>query len=67
LALDVVPGCKDERINRWFKADTSAITALEEKVSEFRTSNERITTTTDIFLLMAIAFGGVGLAHFGSI
>ena len=53
----------NDRINRWFKADTSAITALEEKVGAFRKSNERITTTTDIFLMMAIAFGGVGLAH----
>jgi len=66
LALMLYLVAKDDRINRWFKADTSAITALEEKVSEFRTSNERITTTTDIFLLMAIAFGGVGLAHLGS-
>ncbi|MBK9985050.1 MAG: DUF819 family protein [Saprospiraceae bacterium] len=57
---------KNDRINRWFKADTSAITALEEKVSEFRSSNERVTTTTDIFTLMAVAFGGVGLAHLGS-
>ncbi|MGB4847890.1 MAG: DUF819 family protein [Saprospiraceae bacterium] len=57
---------KNDRINRWFKADTSAITALEEKVSEFRSSNERVTTTTDIFILMAVAFGGVGLAHLGS-
>jgi uncharacterized membrane protein len=66
LALMLYLVAKDDRINRWFKADTSAITALEEKVSAFRTSNERITTTTDIFLLMAIAFGGVGLAHLGS-
>ncbi len=57
---------QNEKINRWFKADTSAITALEEKVSEFRLSNQRITTTTDIFMLMAVAFGGVGLAHFGA-
>ena len=55
---------QNDRINKWFKADTSAITTLEEKVSAFRSSNEHITTTTDIFLMMAIAFGGVGLAHF---
>lgn len=53
----------NDRINRWFKADTTAITRLEEKVSAFRSSNEHITTTTDIFLMMGIAFGGVGLAH----
>ena len=55
---------QNDRINRWFKADTSSITALEVKVSAFRASNERIPTTTDVFLMMALAFGGVGLAHF---
>jgi uncharacterized membrane protein len=55
---------KNDRINRWFRADTTAISTLEEKVSTLRADTERITTTTDIFLLMALAFGGVGLAHF---
>src|SRR6187549_2195213 len=54
---------RNDRINKWFKADTSSITALEEKVSAFRASNERVTSTTDIFVMMALAFGGVGFAH----
>ncbi len=57
---------QDDRINRWFKADTSAITTLENKVSAFRASIERVPNTTDIFVMIGVAFGGVGLAHFGS-
>ncbi len=57
---------QDNALNRWFKADTSAIVALEEKVAKFGSSVTHIPSTTDIFLMMAVAFGGVGLAHFGS-
>ncbi len=57
---------RDEKINRWFKADNSAIKALEQKVSAFRMSIERIPTTSDVFVMMGVAFGGVGLAHAGS-
>ena len=56
----------DDRINRWFKADTKAITRLEEKVSAFRSSIEHIPSTSDVFVMMGVAIGGVGLAHLGS-
>ena len=57
---------KDTALNKWFKADTSAIVALEEKVARFGSSVTHIPSTTDVFVMMAVAFGGVGLAHFGS-
>jgi uncharacterized membrane protein len=63
LAVLLLLVSRDAGINRWFKGDTSAIEALEEKVNRFGSSVERIPTTTDIFVMMAIAFGGVGLAH----
>lgn len=57
---------QNDKINAWFKADASAITRLEQKVSEFRSSVEKLPTTSDTFVMMAVAFGGVGLAHLGS-
>jgi len=57
---------RDTALNKWFKADTSAIIALEEKVARFGSSVTHIPSTTDVFVMMAVAFGGVGLAHFGS-
>lgn len=53
----------DDQLNRWFRADTTAITVLEKKVSAFRQSIERMPVTRDIFLLMGVAFGGIGIAH----
>jgi len=64
ILLYLVP--QNEKINRWFKADESAIRALEQKVARFRASIERIPQAKDIFLMMGVAFGGIGLAHFGS-
>jgi uncharacterized membrane protein len=51
------------RIDKWFKADNSAIERLKEKVSNYEKSVSRKSTLRDVMVLMAIAFTGVGLGH----
>lgn len=53
-------------VDRWLKADSSAIDDLRERVEDYRASVQRHASTTDIFILMAVAFGGVAVAHFGA-
>lgn len=53
-----------EPIDRWLKADTSAIDKLKDKMARFTASVDRPTTVNDLMLLVGIAFGGVGLSHF---
>lgn len=53
-----------EKLDRWLKADTSAIEELKEKAEAFRAGVERIPRKVDLFLLIAIAFGGTGMSHF---
>ncbi len=48
------------------KADNSAIEDLKKKVEDYQTSVARIPTLTDVFIMLAVAFGGVALAHWGS-
>ena len=55
-----------QRINAWLKADTTAIDTLEQKVSAYRKGIEKIPSTNDLFMLMAVAFGGVALSHLGA-
>jgi uncharacterized membrane protein len=55
-----------ERLDRWLKADTSAIEDLKKKVEDYRASVEKIPTTTELFTMLGVAFGGVALAHWGS-
>ncbi len=56
---------KSEKIDKWLKADTSAIESLKEKVSEYAKKVDRNPTLTDLMILAAIAFGTVSFAHFG--
>lgn len=64
MALLLIGIGKRDRINKWLKADTSAIESLKEKVSNFEMSVKRNPSLTDLMLLAAIAFGAVSLAHF---
>lgn len=55
-----------DKIDNVLKADNSAITSLKNKISDYRASIEVMPTTTSLFVLMAVAFGGVAMAHLGA-
>ena len=57
---------KSDKIDKWLKADTSAIEELKQKVSSFSDSISRIPTLTDYIIIAAIGFSVVGFAHFGA-
>lgn len=52
-----------DKLDARLKADNSAIEALKTRIQSFRSSIERIPTMTDVFVLLAIGFGGVALSH----
>ncbi len=54
---------KPEPIDRWLKADTSAIEHLKNKMANYTTQMERVSTSTDFMVILAIALGSVGLSH----
>lgn len=54
------------RLDRWLKADTSAIELLKERVTAFRMEVERIPGTRDTVTLLAVTFGCVGLSHWAA-
>jgi len=55
-----------ERVDRWLRADSTAIDDLKRRVADYQASVLRVPTTTDTFQLLAVGFGGVALAHFGA-
>ena len=55
-----------ERVDKWLKADTSAIENLKTKVAEYRASIARMPTTTTLFIMLAVAFGAVAISHWGA-
>ncbi len=66
MALILIGIGKTKKIDKWLKADTSAIEALKEKISKFSDEVQRNPTVTDMMILAAIAFGTVAFAHFGA-
>lgn len=55
---------KKAKIDKWLKADSSAIDDLVVKVEDFQSSVERKTTLTDYMVIVGLVFGGVAIAHF---
>lgn len=55
-----------DRVNRFLKADNTAILDLEKRMEDYHASVKRIPTTADSFILMAVAFGGVAISHWGA-
>lgn len=57
---------KSEKIDKWLKADTSAIETLKEKVASFTAKTTKIPTLSDLMVILSIAFVTVGISHFGA-
>ena len=55
---------KTKKIDRWLKADTSAIETLKVKVTEFAKKITRVPTIKDYIIMLSLAFTSVGIAHF---
>lgn len=57
---------KKNKIDKWLKADDSAIEELKEKMNQYSLENEKVATSTDLMKIFVIGMVGVGLAHFGA-
>lgn len=55
---------KKGKIDKWLKADTTAIDELVVKVEKMNAKYERKATLTDYIVMLGIVFAGVGIAHF---
>ncbi|HCV81337.1 DUF819 domain-containing protein [Zunongwangia profunda] len=66
MAIVLLGVGKSDRIDKWLQADNSAITQLKNKVSAYSESVKRIPSLADFMIILALAFGAVGIAHFGA-
>ena len=66
MAILLIGIGKKDKINKWLKADTTAIEELKEKVIEFTQKIKKNPTLTDFMIMLAIAFGTVGFGHFSA-
>lgn len=54
---------KSDQLDRYFKADASAVTSLKDHMQEFSQRIARIASFTDLVVILGIAFLLTGLAH----
>jgi len=66
MAIILIGVGKNKAIDKWLKADTSAIDRLKEKVSTYAKKVERNPSLTDLMIIVGIAFGTVSFAHFAA-
>ena len=53
-----------EKIDRFFRADSSAIAEVRRKMEAYAADTAKIPTTADLMLIVAIAFGLTGFSHY---
>ena len=63
MAFLLIGAGKSDQMDRAFKADSSAITDLKNRIAAYRASIERMPNTRHMFLIVAVAFFGVALSH----
>tara|TARA_R110001592_G_scaffold17135_5_gene72592 strand:+ start:9471 stop:10781 length:1311 start_codon:yes stop_codon:yes gene_type:complete len=66
MAILLIGIGKKDKINKWLKADTSAIENLKDTVTKFTQKVKRNPSLTDLMIMLSIAFGTVGFGHFSS-
>jgi len=64
MAIVLLGVGKTKQIDKWLKADTSAIESLRIKVTNFTEKITRVPTLNDYMIMLALAFSAVGIAHF---
>ncbi|HIP75721.1 MAG TPA: DUF819 family protein, partial [Psychromonas hadalis] len=64
MAILLVMAGNQKRMDKWLKADTTAIDELKETVTKYEQENARPIKTNDLIYIAALGFGLTGLAHF---
>jgi len=55
---------KSKQIDKYFKADSSSVEVLKDKMHDFSQRISRVATSTDLMVILALGLGVTGLAHF---
>lgn len=64
MAIILLGVGRTEKIDRWLKADTSAIEILKVKVTQFTAKITRVPSLQDYIIMLSLSFTAVGVSHF---
>ncbi len=66
MALLIYGASKADVINRYFKADNSAVEELTDRMAKIASSQSRNPVPKDYFIMLGLAFGAVAIGHLAS-
>jgi len=55
-----------EKVDKWFKADSSSIEKLKNNLEKYHAKVSRVPSLTDLMVIVAIGIGLTGIAHMGA-
>jgi len=64
MAVILYGAGQSDRIDKWLKADTSAITHLKNKMQTFSEGIARNPSLRDLMMILGVGFAATGIAHF---
>lgn len=64
MAVLLLGAGNTKKVDNWLKADSSAIESLKKKLSDYQAATVKLPTLKDTMIILAVAFGGVGVSHF---
>ncbi|NWG92401.1 MAG: DUF819 family protein, partial [Parvularculaceae bacterium] len=66
MAILLTFAAKREAMDRWLKADGSAVDEVRRKAEAYEAANTRNPSLRDLMVILAFAFGATGAAHFAA-
>ena len=66
MAMLLIGIGKKDKIDAFFRADSSTVKHLQEKMEAYSASIARNPTTSDLMVMLGIAFAATGVSHFGA-
>ncbi len=57
---------RSEAMDKWLKADSSAIDKLKETMENYRLSVQKMPTLTDTMVILGVGFGATSFSHFAA-
>ena len=63
MAFILLGVAKSDKIDKYFKADNSSITALKDKMEKFTLETARVPSFNDLIVLLGISFGVTSFGH----
>ncbi|MEZ5914494.1 MAG: DUF819 family protein [Parvularculaceae bacterium] len=66
MAVLLAFAANQEKVDKWLKADRSALSEVKRKAEEYEAAHARIPTLKDLIFILAIGFGATAFAHAGA-